>query len=158
MKKLLLITAVSIGIIGCSKQSVNQESEAKKIIELSREWAKSAQTADTEKILSYWSDDAVVMSPNQPATIGKDELRKMLEMNATIPGFEINWEPKEAYVSQSGDLGYSIGANYIKMLDSLGNKITIYNKAVEIWKKQEDGSWKCVVDIFNSDPTITTIK
>ena len=158
MKKLLLIFTVLLGIYGCARQSVDQEAEAEKIMELSREWAKSAQTTDIEKVLSYWSDDAVVMAPGQPATIGKEALRKMLEMNATIPGFEVNWEPKAAYVSESGDLAYSIGVNYMKMLDSLGNKITIFHKGVEVWKKQDDGSWKCIVDIFNQDPTLTSIK
>ena len=158
MKKLLIIFIVLLGLNGCVRQSVDQEAEAEKIMELSREWAESAQTTDIEKVLSYWSDDAVVMAPGQPANIGKDALRQMLEMNATIPGFEVNWEPKEAYVSESGDLAYSIGVNYMKMLDSLGNKITIFNKAVEVWKKQDDGSWKCVVDIFNTDPSLTSIK
>jgi ketosteroid isomerase-like protein len=136
----------------------DRKAEAEKIMELSREWAKSAQTTDVEKVLSYWSDDAIVMAPNQPTTRGKDALKKMLEMNATIPGFEVNWEPKEAYVSESGDLAYSIGVNYMKMLDSEGNKMTIFHKGVEVWKKQEDGSWKCVVDIFNTDPSLTAIK
>lgn len=158
MKNLLLLSMLLFVLFACTKQQIDQVAEAEKLMELSREWAKSAQTADTEKILSYWSDDAIVMSPGQPATIGKDQLRKMLEMNATIPGFEINWEPKEAYVSKSGDLGYSIGVNYIIMLDTLGNRVTIFNRGVEIWKKQEDGSWKCVVDIFNNDPTLTSIK
>lgn len=158
MKKLLLIFTVLLGIYGCARQSVDQEAEAEKIMELSREWAKSAQTTDLEKVLSYWSDDAVVMAPGQPATIGKVALWKMLEMNATIPGFEVNWEPKEAYVSQSGDLAYSLGVNYIKMTDSSGNNITVFHKGVEVWKKLDDGSWKCVVDIFNTDPTLTSIK
>ena len=158
MKKLLLIFTVLLGIYGCARQSVDQEAEAEIIMELSREWAKSAQTTDIEKVLSYWSDDAVVLAPGQPATTGKEALRKMLEMNATIPGFEVNWEPKEAYVSKSGDLAYCIAVNQMKMPDSLGNKITIFHKAVEIWKKQKDGSWKCVVDIFNTDPTLTSIK
>lgn len=98
------------------------------------------------------------MTPGQPSTIGQDELRKMLVTSAQFLGFEINWEPKKAFVSKSGDLGYSIGVNYVNMQDSLGNKITMFNKEVEIWKKKEDGSWKCVVDIFNSDPSVTTIK
>lgn len=158
MTKLLLILTVLLGLFGCARQSVNQEAEAEIIMELSREWAKSAQTTEIEKVLSYWTDDAIVMAPGQPATRGKDALRKMLELNATIPGFEVNWEPKEAYVSQSGDLAYSIGVNYIKMVDYLGNKITIFHKGVEVWKKQDDGSWKCVVDIFNTDPTLSSIK
>ena len=157
MKKLLLSFLIAT-IIGCSNETIDQNAEAEKIMELSREWAKSAQTTDLEKTLSYWAKDAIVLAPGQPTIKGHDDIRKMLEGNVNIPGFEINWEPKEAFVSESGDLAYSLGHNYIKMQDSLGNEITIFNKGVEIWKKQEDGTWKNVVDVFNVDPTITTIK
>ena len=151
---LILLVIIS----SCSDPSVDQEAEAEKIMELSREWAKTAQSSDLEKTLSYWAKDAIVMSPGQPATIGHEELRKMLEHSGEIPGFEINWEPKSAFVSKSGDMGYAIGVNSVTMQDSLENKITMFNKSVEIWKKQDDGSWKCVVDIFNSDPSVTSIK
>ena len=155
----ITVTLILLIIISsCSTQPVDQEAEAKKIMELSREWAKVAQTNDLEKTLSYWADDAVVMSPGQPPTRGTDELRMMLEATSEIPGFEINWEPKEAFVSKSGDLGYTIAHNYITMQDSLGNSFTIFNKGVEIWKKDEDGTWKNVVDIYNADPSITAIK
>jgi ketosteroid isomerase-like protein len=26
-----------------------------------------------------------------------------------------------------------------------------HGKYVEVWKKQPDGSWKCVIDMYNSD-------
>jgi ketosteroid isomerase-like protein len=145
-------------MVACAGQEVNQETEAQELMQLSREWAATASTDDLEKTLSYWDSDAVVMMPGQAAVKGHDAIRKMLEGNANIPGFEVSWEPKEAYVSASGDLGYVIAHNYIKMQGPDGNKITIFNKGVEIWKKQEDGSWKNVVDIFNEDPTLTSIK
>jgi ketosteroid isomerase-like protein len=98
------------------------------------------------------------MSPNEAAVVGKESLRGMVERSMQIPGFEINWEPQEAYVSKSGDLGYVLIKNYMTMpVDTLGNTQTVYNKGVEIWKKQEDGSWKNVIDISNSDPTIQSI-
>ena len=81
----------------------------------------------------------------------------MVESTSSIPGFEIYWAPKQAYVSQSGDMAYATGINYIKMLDSLGNQVTVYNRGIEIWKKQENGKWKCVVDIYTPDPTLKSI-
>ena len=125
---------------------------------LSREWSKAASSNDLEKTLSYWASDAMVLVPGQPTIKGHEEIRKMLQANAAIPGFEVAWEPQEAFVSESGDMGYAIGHNYVSMNDSTGNKITLFNKGVEIWQKQDDGSWKNVVDIFNADPSLTSIK
>ena len=158
MKKSFSILLLILGLSGCTNQHVDQDTEAEKLMELSRNWALEVQSADNERILSIWAPDAMVMPPGQAAIKGHDAIRKMLEESSKIPGFEINWEPKEAFVSQSGDLGYVIAHNYIKVTDSLGNTITTFNKAVEIWKRQEDGSWKNVVDIFNHDPTLTSIK
>jgi len=158
MKQLLLLSFLVFVLFSCNNQTVDQQVESEKLMELSREWAKSANSDDTEKTLSFWAEDAVVLSNGQPVVKGIDAIRKMVEGNTEIPGFEVNWEPHEAFVSKSGDLGYVLAHNYFKMLDSLGNTITIYNRAVEIWKKQDDGAWKNVVDIFTEDPTLTSIK
>ena len=158
MRPFVFLLAVFMIFISCDDSKTDQDKEAGKLMELSRQWARDAQTADRDAILNYWAEDAVVMMPGQPSAKGHDAIRKMLEDTSNIPGFEINWEPKEAHVSESGDLGYVIGNNYVKMADSVGNITTTFNKAVEIWKKQDDGAWKNVVDIFNSDPTLTSIK
>lgn len=158
MNKSVPVLLLILGLSGCTNQQVDQNTESEKLMELSRNWAREAQSGDNERILSNWAPDAIVMPPGQPAIKGHDAIRKMLEESSKIPGFQINWEPKEAFVSKSGDLGYVIAHNYIKVTDSLGNTITTFNKAVEIWKKQEDGSWKNVVDIFNHDPSLTSIK
>jgi len=154
-----LITLIVFSLFSCAEKAVDREAEAEKLMELSREWAKSVSEKDVEKMLSYWADDAIVMSPNEPAVRGIDELRGMVERSMKIEGFEINWEPQEAYVSESGDLGYVLIKNYMTMpVDTLGNTRTVFNKGVEIWKKQADGNWKNVIDISNSDPSITSIK
>ena len=142
-------------ILSCSTQTVDQTAEGEKLMELSRQWAKASTQED---ILSYWADDALVMAPGQPALRGKAALTKMIEGTANIPGFEVSWEPKEVFVSKSGDLAYLIEQNYFSVNDSLGNPIRTYNKVVTIWKKQEDGTWKNVVDMWNEDPSITSIR
>jgi len=35
--------------------------------------------------------------------------------------------------------------------ESPGKRITDRGKLVEVWRKQADGSWKCIVDTWNSD-------
>jgi ketosteroid isomerase-like protein len=158
MKNLLLISVVLILLPGCMNQKVDQAEEAKKLMELSRKWAQAAKAGENEITLDYWTSDALMLPPGQALMKGHGDIREMLDQTSQIPGFQVNWEPFEAYVSESGDMGYVIAYNYFKIPDSLGNIVTTFGKGVEIWKKQDDGSWKCVVDIYNSDPSITSIK
>jgi ketosteroid isomerase-like protein len=44
-----------------------------------------------------------------------------------------------------------IEANQITVNDSLGKPIVQKNKGVTIWKKQPDGSWKNIVDMWNAN-------
>jgi len=156
MKKLIYIPILVFLFSNCSEQqAVDQQAEGEKLMEVSRQWAKSKSN---EEYLSYWAEDAILIAPGQPTLRGKEEISKMLEGAAQIPGFEVNWEPQEVFVSKSGDLAYLIENNYFAMNDSLGNQVKTFNKAVTIWKKQEDGTWKNVVDTYNSDPSITSLK
>jgi len=137
---------------GCSEQKVDTKAEGDKLMEISRQWSTSASTDSIEKTLSYWADDAIVMSPGEPQLKGKEAIRAMVEGSSKIPGFKISWEPLSVEVSKSGDMAYMVEQNQITVNDSLGHPITQYNKGVTVWKKQADGSWKDVIDIFNSNP------
>ncbi|MEK6153543.1 DUF4440 domain-containing protein [Flavobacteriaceae bacterium 3-367] len=156
MRKLIYISSFLIFFTSCGKkESIDLKAEGEKVMETSRKWA---QSKTNEEYLSYWTDDAILIAPGQPTLRGKEQISKMLEANAQIPGFEVNWEPKEVFVSESGDLAYLIENIYFGVNDSLGNKIKTFNKAVTIWKKQQDGTWKNVVDTFNPDPSVTSLE
>ena len=157
--RIILSGIILASIFACKEETpIDQQAEAEKLMELSRAWAKAAVDRDVDKTVSYWADDAILMSSDYPTMRGIDSLRAMVERSMNIPGFEVNWEPQEAYVSASGDLGYVIVKNYMTTpIDTLGNTKTVFNKGVEIWKKQADGSWKNVVDIANEDPSIDSI-
>ncbi len=139
-------------LAGCSGQKIDTKAEGEKLMETSRQWSKLASTDSIEKVLDYWADDAIVMSPGQPGMKGKDAIRKMVEGTSKIPGFKISWEPLTVEVSKSGDMAYMIERNQITVNDSLGNPITEYNKGVTVWRKGPDGYWKNVVDMWNADP------
>ncbi len=58
--------------------------------------------------------------------------------------------PTKVEASRGGDLGYSIGTYELTTYDPTGKPVTDCSKYVAVWKKQADGNWKAVADIFNS--------
>ena len=150
MKKITAIVFV-FGILSCNQQKVDTKAEGEKIMQMSKEWSQVASTGDTEKTLSYWADDAIVMSSGQPQLNGKKEIKQMVEESFKIPGFKISWQPKSVQVSENGDMAYLLEDSQVSFMDSTGKTITQNNKAVTIWRKQSDGSWKNAVDISTPD-------
>ena len=54
-------------------------------------------------------------------------------------------ETYEVEVAESGDLAYGIGTF------SLARPAPDRGKFLEVYRKQADGSWRCVADMFGSD-------
>jgi ketosteroid isomerase-like protein len=69
----------------------------------------------------------------------------------TGPGAHISWQATRVDVARSGDLGYVSGPYEFVMNGPDGKPVTERGKFVEVWRKQADGAWKCVADIWNSD-------
>lgn len=153
MKKTIPL-ALAITFISCNQQKVDTKTEGEKIMQLSREWSQAASAGDVEKIVSYWAEDAVLMSAEQLPLKGKAAIREMVEGSFKIPGFKISWQPQSVEVSESGDMAYIIENSQISLTDSTGKAFVQNNKAVSIWRKQKDGSWKNVVDISTPDPSL----
>lgn len=139
-------------LCGCNEHKIDTKTEGEKLMQISRDWSKSASTGNIDSTLSYWADDAIVMSPGQPSVKGKQAIRQMLEGTSNIPGFKISWDPKTVSVSKSGDMAYMIEETQITMNDSLGKPFTEYNKAVTVWRKEANGTWKNVIDLWNANP------
>ncbi|HMB61999.1 MAG TPA: DUF4440 domain-containing protein [Eudoraea sp.] len=154
MKAIFSLLTIALFVTGCMKQNeVDIEKEKKILMSLSKDWSDLVKTKDIDTIMFGWADDAVIMAPGFPPLKGKNAIREYVEEGFKIPGFTIKWEPLEVYVSESADMAYMIERNEIIVNDSLGNPIPSYNKTVTVWRKQPDGTWKNVIDIWNSDPT-----
>lgn len=151
----LALTSLIAGCAGDSKAPLDLETERAALMQASRDWAQAAQEQDTERLLSFWTEDAIVMPPDQPAVIGKPAIREYVAAAGAIPGFTISWEPERATISESGDMGYLIEHNRVTMNDAAGAPQTQYGKVVTVWRKDADGAWKCVVDVWNNNPTAT---
>ncbi len=122
-------------------------------MQASRDWAKTAATGNLDQTVAYWSDDAIVLAPDQPAVVGKAAIRAFVTQSMAIPHFSITWEPEQATIAASGDVGYLVEHNRVTFADSTGAVQTEYGKAVTVWRKDASGAWKCVIDTWNKNPT-----
>ena len=53
------------------------------LMQASRDWAAAAASGDLERALAYWTDDAIVLPPDQPAVVGKraNQLGKVIALD-----------------------------------------------------------------------------
>ena len=157
--KTLKLTALFMAVIlvSCTETKiVDTAAEASALMQVSRDWSASVATGDLETIVGYWADDAVILAPDMEPMKGKEAIRGFVRGSLEVPGFSISWEPTEAFISTSGDIGYLIEQGQMTWADTLGNLNKSIHKTVTIWKKQADGSWKCVVDTWNNSPSPAT--
>ena len=118
--------------------------------ETDAQWSKTAGTNDLDGTVSYYSDDASILPPNAPIATGKQAIRAVWATMLT-PDTTVSWQVSKADVARSGDLAYVMGTYQIAGKNPKGKSQEDHGKMVEVWKKQADGKWKTVADIFNSD-------
>lgn len=136
---------------GCAS-AVNPEDVRARILQLDAEWSEAARTRDVDRIVSYWSDDATVLPPGGPVVMGKAAIREFVAKSFENPSFRISWKTTDVVVSAGGDFAYGIGTNRVSFSAPDGTPVAVDGKAVTVWRREKDGSWKCVVDIWNETP------
>jgi ketosteroid isomerase-like protein len=115
-------------------------------------WDKASEAGSAEGWLSYYSDDAIMMPPGDNVCKDKASREASIKKMFAIPGASLRFQSTKVEVAQSNDLGYAVGVYQWSSKDAAGKDYHETGKFCETWKKQTDGSWKCIVDIWNADP------
>jgi len=115
------------------------------------DWVKAAQTKKVDDWVAFYADDAVVLPPNDKTATGKDNIRKIISDLLGLPNVSVSWTPTKAEAAKSGDLAYLYGTYQLSFTGPDGKPVDDHGKTLEIWKKQADGNWKCIVDTWSSD-------
>ena len=130
--------------------SFDKEAEASKLMARDAEWSNLATAGkDLDKIVSYWTDDAVVMEPGQAAVEGKAAIRAYVSESLKTPGFSIHWISQKPVFSADGTMAYMRGTDEMTVPGPKGQPMTLHLQGYSVWRKDADGQWRCVVDIAN---------
>lgn len=148
MKKLIPIVLIALG--ACSQPRTEQPMPAdpEELLSIDRGFAQMAREQGmTKAFLAYGDIGLVKYDQNEFPTVGLMALRDSLaSLNDSL--FNLDWEPFKAEISESGDLGYTLG----RWAFSSGDTLMQHGVYVTVWKRQPDGSWKYVVDAGTKTP------
>ena len=150
----LLLPLVTLVVAGaCARPPFDLAAERQKLLRRDAEWADAAAAGqDLEKIVSYWSDDALVIEPGQPIYEGKAAIRAYVAASLKIPGFKIHWVSEKPVFSPDGNMAYMPGVDEMTVPGPNGALVTVHMRGISVWRRDPDGEWRCVVDIANEPP------
>jgi uncharacterized protein (TIGR02246 family) len=149
---LATVLAMLFSAISCQKQDTEVDIAAIKEL-LNKYTEVTVNTGNFDLWISLWADDGIQMLPGAPARIGKEQIREgtkpvfdQMTLNIAITSIE------DAKVY--GDLGLTYCIYTLSATPKAGGeKIVLMadGKALTLYERQSDGSWKIVYDCFNSN-------
>jgi len=152
--------AVGLFLVAC-KQPVAPPAEApdtratdeSAIRGLSKEWTAAAQAKDSEKFLSYYAEDAVLMLEESPDFTGAPAIREAVTGMMQDPNFSLSFDTTSIAVARSGDLATELSTYTLTFTDPKTKQpATQKGMGLTVWKKV-GGQWKVAVDAPVSDPS-----
>jgi uncharacterized protein (TIGR02246 family) len=120
------------------------------IRKLDEEFMKAANAKDAAALVKlFYADNAALMPPNHPIVEGRANIQTYFQglMDGGFKSITLS-TPK---IESSGDLAYGRGVYQLSLAPPGGAPIEDVGKYVVTYRRQSDGSWKAVADIFNSD-------
>ena len=142
MKKILPLLLI---LFACTHPNNNIEIQKQMLLKTDQDFSQmSVEKGTKEAFKFYAAEDVIMMREGTDPLFGKNEL--IAHLNKTPDGLgTLCWIPVKADVS--GDLGYTFGKwqTVIKGSDSVEN-----GTYLTVWKRQQDGTWKYVLDAGNT--------
>jgi ketosteroid isomerase-like protein len=152
MKRLSLFVLIGVVVASGSAWAADLKAERDALMKRDAEWSAVASGGkDLEKILSFWSDDAVVIPSGQPIAEGKAAIRAFVAGALQVPGFKIQWTSEPPTLSPDGKLGYIRSKTAVTVNGPDGKAMTSESRSVTVWRKDADGQWRCVLDTWNEE-------
>ena len=121
--------------------------ELKPVIQnLSKNWNIGLKTKDISVFEKLYDENAHYLPNQDDALHGNKAIVEYWKASMDfVSDLKLNMESLEG----TKDLLYETGNGTINILNQSGGKDEVKFKYVNVWKKQKDGTYKVVIDIFN---------
>ncbi len=113
----------------------------------SQAWVEAVNAGDWAAVGATYTEDAVLLPPNEPAVQGRSDIQAWFE--ALPPVSEIIDEVEE--IDGVGDLAFIRGSYTLTMTPEGMDAVADTGKYLSVRRKQADGSWLLSRDIFSSN-------
>ena len=151
----LVAGLASISLAGCASTSVDaaqaRKEAAEELARIDEAWSASVMARSADRVGEFYAEDAVAYPPNEPVAVGKAAATRVWAAYLADPSFSISWKTNHVEVAGSGDLGYTSGPYQGSYRGADGKVVHERGKYLCVWRKQGDGTWKAIHDMWNAD-------
>ena len=152
IKMKTIIYVIVLNLLWACNQQTGQDfsqSDPQELMDVDLQFAQVASEKGISQAFYQYADQkAIILSQGQFPLKGPEEIKE--NWQTVVSSFnsppQLSWNPTKAEIARSGDLGYTFGTYEFTVLDSLDNTSISHGNYVTVWKKQDDGSWKYVLD------------
>ncbi len=148
MRRAPVLIVVSMLMVGCAPSS--DPDAAEDLMAADRRFAVETAERGADGWAAHFAEDGVMFQGGGRVD-GRDAILEMMTAVFADTAFSLDWEPEEAHLSGSADLGYTIGRYRAETAGTDGPGAVSTGSYVTIWEKQPDGRWLVVLDIGNPD-------
>ena len=125
-------------------------SAADTIHRLDAEFMKAANARNAAALVkAFYAPDAVLMPPNHGAVEGRAKIQGFLQ--GLIDSGLTSIKLETTTVASAGDLAYGRGRYTLDLTPPGGAPVQDVGKYIVVYRRQANGTWRAVSDIFNSD-------
>lgn len=152
MRSSLLSLCFVLGLSACAHTGNGRPADALQAVTAADAALQEAVSdKDLDAILAFYAEDAVLLPAAEPIVVGKPAIRVEWQHILSIPDFQNESALTKIDVSSNGDMAYSMGTYLATMLGEDGTPAAEAGKWLSVWKRQADGSWRVVADMYNTD-------
>jgi ketosteroid isomerase-like protein len=148
---LLALLAIAGTTVACNNQGGNRDQDIQLLKDNETQWNQDYVARDFDKLVTYYSNDAVLMAPGMPAIQGKDAIHNALKQMVADQAFSLKFQSTRWDVAKSSDLAYTQGSYTLTLTDPRTKKVvTDHGSFVTTYRRNAEGTWKAVADIATS--------
>jgi uncharacterized protein (TIGR02246 family) len=111
----------------------------------------AANAGDAEGMAAAYADQAALLAPNLPPQKGRAAIKAF--WGGFLDAYSVRFEVVSDTIEGRGDLAYNLGHYRFTAVPKAKGAAGVADegKFVEILKKQPDGSWKYMLDMYSSN-------
>jgi len=150
-KKGICVLAAILIVAGACAPKANAPEDVAAIKAMATAWGQAQTAGDAAALSGQYADDAVRLDPNAPMTTGKEAILSALR--AYFDRYSDEAVDNAEDVRVVGDLAISRGTYKGRATPKVPGAAVIDDKGkwLSIYQRQSDGSWKMIMDTWNSD-------
>jgi ketosteroid isomerase-like protein len=147
-----LAAVLCLSVVASCEASVDVGLERARLQEADARYTAVMDGGDVEGIVSLYAVDATRYPPDGEPASGPEAMRAFAERVAAMPGFHLTALPLAMEISQSGDMGYTLNLLELTVTGADGRPVVEHLRDFHIWRREADGAWRIVEDIWQVLP------